>query len=302
MESDVVLISAVQKRQEELYLFALETLEQAIERKKEILCFLELEEPKIQFYRNKCEQYGIKYYFYEKVSKEKSMVDCECQIHKFEVPVFYIAELIPDCDRYEVFLNLVFKLQERQLRVLAISEEVYNVIWNLKVIKFWNRESPEKLIRTINEQVYQFYKEVLPDIILIDLPLPILKYDDKDTFDFGITNYAVSQAVPGDAAVLCTYTGTPFWGFWDSVNNNTICKLGYSMAAIHISNKKIDYTTTDHLSLYQCSQESVHQEIQILNKNNNLRFYNLLQDTDCKELCNYMLQEYLDFRFGVINV
>lgn len=299
--ADVVLISAVEREQSELYYFALKTLNQAIEDKKDILCFLELDEEKIQFYKEKCEKYGIKYHFFKTMDNLDMIIDDESQVYTFDVPVFYVTELTPDCDGYDVFLNVVSSLQKKKLRVLAISEETYNILWGFKSLKFWSLNSPGKLIRIINKQIYEFYKEVIPDIILIKLPFSLMKYNDKYTFDFGMTAYAVSQAVAGDGAICCAYSGTPVSGFWDNINYSTQYKLGYPIVAVHISNKKIDYTDQNHLSFYHCPNEQVHMELEVMNQNNKVHFYDLLKTFACQSFSNYIIEEYFSSRYGVIN-
>lgn len=303
-QSDIVVISNVSKNNESLYSFALKVLEESINMKKEIICFLPLEKDKMHSYKNICKKEHIKNIFIweeiEDFTVKESLDYTENKFYKFNVPVIYINELIPEVDGDDIFFKLSSRLADNNVKVLMITENIYSYLWGQIPLKLWKKDSAKKLIYSLNYQIYKMYKKLNPDLILVKTPKPTMKYNDNDTYDFGLTTYAISQAVPGDGCICCSYLGLPTREFWDNLNESCMFKFGYPILYVHISNQIIDNTDNEKLSTIYVPEIVAEKGIEDLNKKNKLNFYNLLNDNDFEIFYNSFYEDLFDFEIGVV--
>ena len=300
--SEVVVISEVSKKDDSLYSFALRALEAAITAKKEIICFLQLEANELESSEMKCADKGIPCRFVRKKALTYSQPSTGDIFHKFHIPVIYIGESIHDCEGYDIFLKLAERLSATGKRVLAISQDLYNAFMGLHQVQFWPEMEPAKLVYALNDHIYKLVSDELPEIILIRFPEPMIKYDDDTPFDFGVTAFMISQAVPGDACICCTYSGTPTMGFWDNINENFKSKFGYPIIGVHLSNQIIDATEEFGLSTIHVPVPQIKEELKNLNHNNSLPFYHLESNEDFDEFFGVIENEFFDVPYGVIEL
>ncbi len=300
--SEVVVISEISKKDDSLYSFALHALEAAITAKKEIICFLQLESDEMERYEIKCIRNGVLCRFVRKTTLAYCQPSTGDSFHKFHVPVVYVGESIHDCESYDVFLKLAARLRATGKRVLAISQDLYNIFMGFHQVQFWSEMEPAKLVYALNDHIYQLVSNELPEIILIRFPEPMIKYDDDTPFDFGMTAFMISQAVPGDACICCTYSGTPTTGFWDNINENFKSKFGYPIIGVHLSNQIIDATEEVGISTIHIPIPRIKVELKELNDNNCLPFYHLESNEDFNEFFDIIENEFFDVPYGVIEL
>ncbi|NBI18937.1 4Fe-4S cluster-binding domain-containing protein [Neglecta sp. X4] len=95
-------------------------------------------------------------------------------------------------------------------QIIAYSEKIfsgklisYDMIGQV-TYPFWAQNlKPSDLVYRINNFISRMSEEKHPDVVLIRLPLPTIKYDSNNPFDFGIISFIVSQAVHGDGCICC---------------------------------------------------------------------------------------------------
>lgn len=301
--ADTVIISSIDKENKALYEFALDALELSINCHKEVISFLNLDDKESAYYQERCKSPDMLHL----VSAQMNTLQVEYekeqkQLHKLCVPVIYFFDLIPNCDSYEIFIKLTSRLQKDGFRVLSVSEDIYNTLWKLDTVNFWENDTSKNLIYHLNQKVYELCQNKLPDVILIKPPNPIMRFDDNNIFDAGLTAFAVSQAVHGDACVCSAYSGTPVLDFWSNICDSIKFKFGLPVLGVHISNQFIDLTTNEYLCTVRVPPEQIKNELQSLNELNELDFYYLLDNKDFERFYQKFRDEFFDFRFGVMEV
>ncbi len=303
VHSDAVLITDIKKEQKSLYAFALRALRESIAAGKEIICFLELDDNELNLYQGQCREKDIAYYFYRNPSQDDyAESDEEEEFRSFHIPVIYISEMIPDCEGYDVFLKLVNQLQSDGKRVLAISQDAYNILVEQVHMTFWSKTDSRKMVYRINHAVYDLIRSKRPDILVIRLPEPMMKYDDENTYDFGLTAFLLAQAIPGDGCIFCTYAGTPPVDFWSSLNRSVMYKFGYPIYGVHVSNQIIDTTEDRWISAFYIPVSEVEQELNIFNQHNDFGFYHLLKQEEFDRLYETLNNELFEIPYGVVEV
>lgn len=298
--SDVILITEVKKENRTLYAYAIRVLETSITEGKEIICFLELNDTEYDIYRQQCENKGVKHYFFRSSTAEYRESDMEEEFKTFSIPVIYISEMIPDCDGYDIYLKLINQLEKDGKNVLAISQDAYNVLFDQVHMTFWKEADSRKMVYWLNHIIHNLVYKRRPDILLIRLPEPMMKYDNVNTYDFGLTAFLLSQAIPGDGCICCSYAGTPPIDFWGNINESFTAKFGYPIIGVHVCNQVIDGTEEKWISTMRISDYEIGNEIKILNQYNDLVFYQLLMEEEFHTFNETLNIELFDIPYGVI--
>ena len=302
--SDIVLISRIQEEQTSLYKFALQALEEAVAEGKDIICFAEIDPETRKKYEEAAAPKATRCLFIENDTLTYQPPSTGDKFHKIHVPVIYIGETIHGCEGYDVFIKLAHSLNLAGKRVLAISEDCYNELFGFGFhhVQFWPNLDPVRSVYAINEYVYQLALTEHPDVILIKLPEPMMKYDDDNPFDFGMTAFMMSQAVPGDGCICCTYSGNPTSEFWDNINENFKAKFGYPIIAVHLCNQVVDSTQEVGVSTIFIPPDAINVELLAMNASNNVQFYDFNCDDDMKRFCELLQDEFFDVPYGVIEL
>lgn len=297
--TDVVFVSYVPSRYQSLRKYALHALFMAANSRKEIHCFLELTNDEKEAVNMACEKSQTSIAYYTFAVCDDKIYDLT-RLHKFDVPVIYVSEEVPDCDGYEIFLMLAEKLSIEGKNVLAISEDVYNTFLGYECMKFGGNTEVGNQIFRLNILTYELYQAKHPDIILIKLPHPLMKYDDESLFDCGGTAYILSQAIPGDGCIYCTHAEVSGGTYWETFNEGVIAKFGYPIICVNVSNRIIDNAGDIHLSSLRIPENKVISRVKDMRAINDIPFLHLYNENDMQELYQKLLNEYLELPYGVI--
>ena len=298
INSDIVLISDVSQYDSALLSMAQEALSVALTSDKEIWCFLD------QSLVSPSQRRSIHHAKKQPICPNSINLEGTAgKLRKIPIPVVIVYELLPKCDGYDILLKLTNELMKAGKRVSTVSEDAYNSIFSQYTAKFWQENySSEALVLRLNKMFSDLIARDNSEILLVKLPLPIMKYDDEHPFDAGLTSYLVSQSLPDSMAICCSYLGTPLSGFWDSVYDNMRAKFGMETIGVHVSNQIIDQADLQEISKLFVSPTRVHGEIEMLNKQNNVSFYNMLSDSDFYEFFTMLYNELFIYENGVVDV
>ena len=240
---NIVLILSKDKSSP-LYDYSIKAIEEAIKRRKDIICLLKLDKEKIKHYREICEKQNISFRcLFQDNLRRISSEDTSKPLYRPYAPVIFIGELAKDVQGYEVFCNLVKMCRAQGLKVSAIGPEAANDFFGFHTIDFSDtRGELSSCIYRINKYVRAVEEQENPSVIIINLPKPMIKFNEDVRYDFGLSAYMISQAIPASFFIACSPYGFFSDEFWNSMSNNFQSKFGYGIDAIHISNKVIDDT------------------------------------------------------------
>lgn len=299
--SDIVIIPYVSENDKSLYAFTKNALHVAANAGKEIKCFTNLPSNEKSLLHTICGRNGGNICFFNDLEKVFAEKYNSLQLYSFDVPVLFVAETIPDCDGYDVFLSLALRLQRDGKRVLAISEDVYNVLFGFHAICFDVGVPLHAQVAQINRIIYQFAHEEHPDIILIRLPYPMMKYDDRSPFDGGASAFVISQAVPADGCILCSHAGISFdRSFWDELTNSVHTKFGVPIVAVHTSNRMLDRTSDESMASLRIPVTEVELSHKGISNECIPPLYNLLHFADMQIFIERISSDFLNLPYGVI--
>ncbi len=301
-ESAVVMISDVSKDNKSLYAFMTKALKLAAEKGKIIHCFSALSGEAIISINDICKVSGGYLHYYSKPKTSAENMEY-MSLFVFPVPVLYVAEMVPGCDGYSVFLSLAEKFQEDGKSILAISDDKYNTLLGYERV-CWDNDVPlEKKCFAINNMVRDLYQQEKPEMILIRLPYPMYKFDNKKVFDLGLTAHCITASLPGDGCIMCSLFGFSQFSFWEKMDSAISSKFGFSIEAIHYSNKILDTKLTSQENLVCIPSSEVTAAVGDIRDQGDfsIPIYNLLEQTDINTFCNQFGSENFDMRYGVIH-
>jgi len=297
---DTVVVTAVNSEMKSLRAYALAALKCAITNSKEVYCFLDLENSEKEEMKHLCKSYGAKLIIYSDDEFEVIENDGDFSLQKFDAPVIYICEEVPDCDGYSVFLKLAQKFKDKGKKVLAISSDRYNKLLGHTYLDFNVKSSITSQLNRVNSIVHDLEQTNHPDIILIKLPYPLMRYNDEFVFDCGVSAYLIAQAVPGDGCIYCSQAEPFTEDVWKTYSQTVLARFGYPLLAVHVSNRFIDGTGNEPFGLVRIPLLEILKRLKDMKDNTTLPFFNLFFDEQLEELAKYIISEFLDLPYGVI--
>lgn len=299
--ADIVIVSAISKKNLQLYHFAIGALKCAIELGKEIYCFLDFDGETIQkrSILTDCKKHNAKCHFFPCSNRISDDLLGNVELYKFGAPVLYIHEMVPNCDGYSIFLKLAFRFREAGKRVLAISEDCYNPLFDMIYTSFDSKIPLSEQVFHLNRLTYGFYRDLHPDIILIRLTNPLIRYDNRSVYDSGLTAFALSQAVPGDGSIYCSLQGSSGREFWDGMGNAIGAKFGYPVLAVHVSNCILDPSSNTSGRIVCIPKNSDKTGLRAY-QSESLQFYRMLEQTEFEKAFEMIVEEFFCLPYGVI--
>lgn len=297
---DLVVINDIgQDKMSYLYQYIKECIDTAIANARDIICFAELEKKDQVNYSAICKEIGINFKYIKPQNYSKKEYK---HFGHMDTPIILIGEMIPDCNRYEIALKLLQRFEKDQLKAILISDDRYNTLYEQNYIKYWNSVNPEKNIKNLNGYVNDLDKKYNPDVFIVTCSAPMLAYDEKIIFDFGLTAFLISNALRIDYCILCCPYGYLSEAFINEINSNFKAKYGYNIYAYHFGNCIVDQTDEekDYISIIHDNNRLVINEIKKYRKKKNSLYYNLIDDMDFEEFYVKLYEELFAYSYGVI--
>lgn len=298
--SDTIIVTDITEGMNSLRSFAFTGLRCAVDKGKDVYCFLNLDiEEKRELERLRDISGGnlviISTDGFNKYDDIKAR-----NLFDFNAPVLYICEEVPECDGYAVFLRLAQIIQSKGKRVLAISNDRYNKVLSHVYVNFDVNTTISKQLFRFNFIVHELEYKYHPDIILIKLPYPLMRFNEDNVFDCGVSAYLTSQAVPGEGCIYCTHAMPLPEEFWRTYTDGVLVKYGYPLLAVHVSNRMIDSTGDESLGVIRIPKQEVENRVKDIKNSAHLPFFYLLNDDQIEELGDLIISEFIDIPYGVI--
>lgn len=297
---DVVLVTNAPTDNQALQEYAENALECAFRMGKEVVSFMHMSEFKKSQYLRKFEHKGLKCTFLDDFYDFQGCADTDGSLYPIKAPVVYFAELFQDCEGYDIFLDTFFYLKEQQVNVLALSDDVYNPLFGITKISFFEKQPIDRQLHYINNAVCELIKTQHPDVVLIRLPYPIMRFDTETPFDCGVSAYLISQAVPGDVAILCAPSGLSDTGFWQEIIETTRYKFGYPIMGVYISNQIIDKVSGASAHAIRVPPEKLTSEVQNMRDIMDIPIYKSGEKAVFQQVGDSIKMELIDIAYGVI--
>lgn len=209
--------------------------------------------------------------------------DIEEKVHEPEIPVILIGGLLREADCFEVFLQLLETLKQEGWNVAAFSDHPMGVLFGLHSLEhiLHNNEYTEaEKISQINIYVNSTVKYTGANILLLEAPDALMKYNECIPNGYGIWTYMLCQAVTPDYLVCCVPFELAEGFFVEEIGKDFLDRLGSNISAVHISNVLLDVASTlqnKQIEILHANMEFVHRRLrQVQEKIEVVRMFNVV--------------------------
>jgi len=181
------------------------------------------------------------------------------------VPILMVGGLIDKSDTLEIILAL-------QERFLAEGKIVSSIVgsnlgllvgaYSYQHIFETTTSSEEEKILRLNQLARDIIRVERPELLLVEAPDAIAKYNSIIPNGFGIRTYMTTQALNPDFFVCSIPCDLVFSAFLDSASEGISQKYGFPVLAVHASNALVDSAVLIH----EHKPTSVHVDMEVVTK------------------------------------
>lgn len=279
-------------------------LNKAIQKKKNILCTLNLSKKMINKIAQDCEDngasfkhYGLtldsnSYCNYPKIEKEF--------IYDIKTPIVFVFGIAERTYKFEIQLSIREELLKMGYKVSQVGSRNYCELMGFHSFPdfmYSNSIIESNKVVLFNHFIKKIEVEENPDIIIIGIPGGIMPFNNKFTNRFGILAYQVSQAVTPDYSIFSVLFEDYFPEFFENISKMVRYRLGFDIDSFNLGNVIFDGVKSDLedkmiYTMIDCKIiDKKKEELNRIKDN----IYNILNGNDAISIANniiYKLGEY----------
>lgn len=224
-----------------IYQDIVQKIKLAAENGKNIICLPKLKKADLKEIKSLCQQQNIQFRYcpselgdLDKYGHKKRYEFCPISI-----PVVLVGGIINDIDCFECFLGLVKAFQNAGYNVAGFASDSSSTLFNItRLDPIMNslRYSDDEKMLWINNCLFYISLKKKADIIIIQIPDAMMRFNDQAINGFGAKTFVYSQAVTANycfGIVPWRFTDSHFL---DSVSNNFKNRYGFQLNGVFSSN------------------------------------------------------------------
>ncbi|MCL2717956.1 MAG: hypothetical protein FWE14_04165 [Lachnospiraceae bacterium] len=191
-------------------------------------------------------------------------------------PIIFVGEMTEGLDAFEIVLGMTDFFRKEGYKTVTLTEKPYHSLLNINSIPDFIRHhdmDENNKVYAFNQLVKQLEEKENPNIIIVQLPGALMRFNDKLTAGFGIIPYLISLAVQAECMVVSTFYDTMNPAFYETLSERFEHQLGVGINALCISNVFIDVPDSmenNSFSYLRVEQEKVDKEVFELNQNSEI--------------------------------
>jgi len=266
----------------------------AVQMKKEIICTLKLNEDELKAVSEESRSNNTSF-LYCYTDEVDALPDMSKKLYTTKAPVLFVGELIEGADAFEITLGMTHFLRKKGYKVVSIIDKPWGSLLNMTSMPDMARSQTDDntKIYVLNRFLEQVERNENPDVIIIQLPGAIMRFNDTLATGFGIVSYLISLAVQSDWMVLGIFYDRMDPQYYDLLSERLEHQLGNGIDAVHISNAFVDLNdsvVSEKISLLRVGQEMVDEEVKRLNQTGTIPVYNCCIEEECEKMCKQLIE------------
>lgn len=231
-----------------------ELVKKAISLEKEVVCvFKPTHEQRIELEKFAKDHAGSIRFCYETFPWDDGHFDERYMmfqgIYTPQAKVVFVAGLIQDIDQKRICLSFAQQIQMHGYHVSILGCNSFFPFLGFHDIETLFDDSVDT-IRRLSSLIYKIDTVEKPDVILIEVPGEIMKFNNILCGDFGVSLFKVSQAVSADGMICCFPYGKYNDDFCNTINEYLQKKFDCTADCFHISNRMLLYNESIEYSEY----------------------------------------------------
>lgn len=188
--------------------------------------------------------------------------------HSFlSVPVILVGGAISCQDSLEVILSLKERFCVDGYRVSCLIRSDIGLILGLNSFSHifnGNTLSESDRILQLNQLAAKIINAERPDLLLVEAPDAVLKFNSIRPNGYGVRTYMMSQALEPDGFICCMPCEMVSKNSLDAFNKSLLLKYGFSASAIHATNEVVDGIALEQDQTVSCVHIPVDEVSRIL--------------------------------------
>ena len=273
-----------------------EAVEMMQEFKGKVICLMDLDNDEKMLLTEK--NVNVKYYeeLANKYDKKRDEIMANAKkLHKNESIILFVGGIVENANQTEVALNIAKEINDKGYKVSVIGKsKFYNVYPFTSYDSFLDLQNVD-FIKTLNYHIEAVELIDRPDIIVVEVPGTLMRFDEMLLGDCGYNAYMFTQAVIPDYFVCCLPFGDYNDEFCKTISDDLENRFKFSADAIHISNNIINGMKSNESMKIETFSLPVTRQIDKINgfKNKNkFPVYNLLDSKEVEQFVDNMLAQF----------
>ena len=282
-------------------------IDRAIELGKNIYCALPLSPDERQEIETKCAENKLTFKYYGREVDNGDATAAEGKkLYRPSVPVIFVGDLFDRLNSLDVLLSLRKAFADEGHRVCSIGVPPCCGLLNMHPMPllFMQPQYGEvDKIRFFNNYIRLLEKQERPDIIMIQLPGGMMKFNDVITNGFGVHSYMISQAITPDFFVLSVPYEMADSKLCAMINENFKYRFGFEIDCIQMSNARMDTIKAfedEKLAFSYMPQHRVDATIRELRACAAIDLFNIFNEEDREALSRKAIQSLSGY--GIVQV
>lgn len=158
-------------------------------------------------------------------------------VQSIDIPVIYICSFFNSFDCFEVLEALGRLLKSNGHIPVMIAQNEIGALYGNVVLNLELDGDIEENIIDLNKRARWVVARAHADILLVELPKPVVDYSKFIHYDFGVGAYALSKAIPPDGIVFCTSLNFASPDFIANVCESNSLRMGGAWWMVHVGNQ-----------------------------------------------------------------
>ncbi len=216
--------------------------------------------------------------------RERNLTEYDEKIYIPSIPVILVGGLLEQADCFEVFLKMAEKLRNEGWNAAVFSKHPLGMafgfygldhIWENSVFR------EEEKIRQINLYINDIVKCTCANIILLEAPDALMKYNAFIPNGYGIRTYMLCQAVTPDYLICCIPFEATDKNFMKAIGQDFLYRFGCEINAVHVANVLLDSADTmrrKQIKILRTNMEFVHQKMKQQINEGSIPIFNVVED------------------------
>lgn len=204
--------------------------------------------------------------------------------YQIDAPIILVGDLVESSDSLEVLLSLAVNFLDHGIHPTVITKHPIGQFFGFHTINHIINQPGVTESRKIEEPnlfVAALEKEEMPDVILVEAPDAVMRFNDAAPNGFGILTYMLTQALCIDSFICCVPFELAVNQLLEMLSKDFSIRLGSPIHAVHVSNIVVDSASilqTHEISYVHADLNRVHKHITREFANSSIPLFNVVSD------------------------
>lgn len=168
----------------------------------------------------------------------------ETKFEPLRIPVLMIGSLIKQSDPLEVLISLKLEFLKHNRHISCLTTSNMGLLAGMHsythIVNNRDAYSEEDKIILLNQLARNIIRKERPELLLVEAPDAVMKYNDVAPNGFGIQTYMISLALQPNLFVCCVPMDLTDQNFIAAISKDFSHRYSCAISAVQVSNSLID--------------------------------------------------------------